>query len=96
LEVLRGSQADISNNAIDSNGQSGVVLSTNSVVNLGSTTGSTIFDLPNTTTVKNGNKGIFCSLGGVAAGRRGGGQRKTRSGLPGTTRTSTPMSGTTQ
>lgn len=43
----------------------------NSGVNLGSDTGTTIFDLPNDTTVKNADRGIRCEIGGYVDGRRG-------------------------
>lgn len=69
--VSKVSHADISDNTIDGNGKNGIFLSQNSGINLGNDTGTTIFDLPNYTTVKNGDRGIKCSIGGYADGRRG-------------------------
>ncbi len=71
--VTRASQADISSNTIDGNGGDGIFLNLNSVVNLGEDMGTTIFDLPNSTTVglENGNFGIRCVTGGAAHGRQG-------------------------
>jgi parallel beta-helix repeat protein len=71
ITVARVSHADISDNTIDGNGQNGIYVTQNSGVNLGSDTGTTIFNLPNTTTVNNGDKGLRCSIGGYMDGRRG-------------------------
>ena len=69
--VFKGSQADISNNNISGNSGNGIQVSQSSGVNLGNDTGTTIFDSPNTTTVRNGQKGIICSIGGYGDGRLG-------------------------
>ena len=71
IRVAKVSQADISNNTIDGNGRYGILVTQNSGVNLGRDTGTTILDLPNTTTVGNGDKGLSCSIGGYADGRLG-------------------------
>jgi parallel beta-helix repeat protein len=71
IVVSRVSHAYISDNTINRNGQNGILVSQNSGVNLGRDTGTTIFDLPNTTTLKNGDKGLMCSSGGYMDGRRG-------------------------
>jgi parallel beta-helix repeat protein len=68
--VFRNSQADIANNIISNNGSDGIALSNNSVVNLGSDTGTRIFDLPNDGS-GNVGFGINCGTGGVADGRQG-------------------------
>lgn len=69
--VSRVSHADISSNTINGNGDDGIFVSQNSGVNLGNDTGTTIFDLPNTTTVNNGGFGIACSSNSYANGRSG-------------------------
>ncbi len=71
VRVVGVSQAEIEDNTINGNGQSGIFVSQNSGVNLGHDTGSTIFDLPNQTTVNNIRFGIECSLGAYADGRLG-------------------------
>lgn len=71
ITVARVSHADISDNTIDGNGNNGIFVSQNSGINLGNDSGTTIFDLPNYTTVKNGYRGIWCEIGGYADGRRG-------------------------
>ncbi len=71
IQVDRVSQADICDNTIDGNGQNGIFVAHNSGVDLGKNTGTTIFDLPNTTTVNNGDKGVRCSIGGYVDGRLG-------------------------
>lgn len=71
VHVERGSHANVSDNAIDANGQNGIFVTENSGVNLGSDTGSGLFDAPNRTTVNNGLRGIVCRVGGYANGRRG-------------------------
>jgi parallel beta-helix repeat protein len=68
--VIRASQADISSNAIDGNGGSGIEGVWNSTINLGRTTGTGIFDLPNSTTVNNTVFGVSCSNGFIS-GRLG-------------------------
>jgi hypothetical protein len=78
VRVARGSHADISDNIINANVQNGILVTHNSGVNLGSDTGTTIFDLPNNTAPvpplsnRNGNRGINCSIGAYVDGRRGG------------------------
>jgi parallel beta-helix repeat protein len=71
ISVDRASQANVSANVIDANGQHGVFVTENSVVNLGSDTGTGLFDAPNQTTVNNVLLGISCRVGGAANGRRG-------------------------
>jgi hypothetical protein len=70
VQVSRDSQADIASNAIDGNGD-GIAVEENSLVQLGEDSGTSIFELPNTTTTTNTNFGISCSNGGVADGRLG-------------------------
>ena len=69
--VSRDSQADMSDNIINSNGGSGIFVSRNSGVNLGNDTGTSIFDLPNSTTVNNTGFGIECVTNSYADGRQG-------------------------
>ena len=71
IKVQRDSHADISGNTINNNGANGIRVETNSGVNLGNEAGTSIFDFPNSTTVKNGNKGISCDIGGYADGLLG-------------------------
>jgi len=71
IKVRRDSHADISANVINGNDYNGIRVEDNSGVNLGNTTGSTIFDLSNSTTVNNGIKGISCNIGGYADGLLG-------------------------
>jgi parallel beta-helix repeat protein len=71
INVERASQATISDNTIDANGQHGIFVTENSVVNLGSDTGSGLFDAPNRTNTNNVLRGIACRVGGSANGRRG-------------------------
>jgi parallel beta-helix repeat protein len=71
INVDRASQANVSDNTIDANGQNGIFVTENSGVNLGSDTGAGIFDAPNRTTVTNGLRGISCRVGGYANGRLG-------------------------
>ena len=71
VSVAKVSQADISGNTIDGNGENGILVTQNSGVNLGNDTGTTIFDLPNTTNFNNGDKGLRCSIGGYADGHLG-------------------------
>jgi hypothetical protein len=67
--VIRASQADISDNTIDDNGQNGIFVSQGSGFNLGNDTGNTIFDLPNSGI--NGAIGLSCSIGGYVDGVKG-------------------------
>jgi nitrous oxidase accessory protein NosD len=71
IRVARVSQADISDNTIDGNNGNGIFVTQNSGVNLGNDTGGTIFDLPNTSTLKNGLFGLKGTIGGYADGRLG-------------------------
>jgi parallel beta-helix repeat protein len=71
IRIAKASQADICSNVVDDNGRHGIFVTQNSGVNLGRDTGTSIFDLPNTTTVANGEKGLSCSIGGYADGRLG-------------------------
>jgi parallel beta-helix repeat protein len=68
IRVASVSQADISDNTIDGNDGNGILVTQNSGVNLGNDTGDTIFDLPNTTTLKNGLFGLKGTIGGYADG----------------------------
>jgi parallel beta-helix repeat protein len=71
VRVVSVSQADISNNTIDGNNGNGIFVTQNSGVNLGKDTGDTMFDLPNTTNLKNGLFGLQGTIGGYADGRLG-------------------------
>ncbi len=72
INVRRVSHADISDNDIDNNGDEGIFVHENSGVNLGSDTGTTIFQKPNRTdTTNNGDAGIRCSINSYANGRVG-------------------------
>jgi len=71
IQVAEVSHARISSNVINGNGQNGIFVTQNSGVNLGNDTGSTIYDLPNSTTVNNGGYGLKCTTGGYADGRLG-------------------------
>jgi len=71
INVERASQATVSDNTIDANGQHGIFVTENSHVNLGSDTGTGLFDAPNRTTVNNVLRGVACRVGGSANGRRG-------------------------
>jgi parallel beta-helix repeat protein len=65
------SQADISFNSVDSNGGAGIFVGHNAIVNLGEDTGTSIFDLPNSTNSNNNDFGVECADGGIADGRLG-------------------------
>jgi nitrous oxidase accessory protein NosD len=69
--VIRRSSADISNNVINNSGGDGIEFGENSVVQLGEDSGSSIFELPNSTNGDNAGFGVRCEHGGVAGGRRG-------------------------
>lgn len=71
VTVMKLSHADISDNTINQNGNDGIEVSQGSGANLGSDTGTGIFDSPNTTTVNNTDRGIECSIGGYVDGRLG-------------------------
>ena len=71
VTVTKVSHAGVSNNTINQNGVNGIEVSQGSGANLGSDTGTTIFELPNTTTINNGGRGLECSVGGYVDGRLG-------------------------
>jgi parallel beta-helix repeat protein len=71
VNVERASQATISDNTIEANGQHGIFITENSVANLGSDTGTGLFDAPNRTNANNTLRGVACRVGGSANGRRG-------------------------
>jgi parallel beta-helix repeat protein len=71
IEVLRNSQADIASNAISGNGGDGIEIGEDSFIQLGEDTGSSIYNLPNSTVTNNSGFGINCTTGGVADGRQG-------------------------
>jgi parallel beta-helix repeat protein len=71
INVDRVSQANVSDNTIDANGQHGIYITDNSGVNLGSDTGTGLFDAPNRTTANNVFRGLTCRVGGYANGRLG-------------------------
>ena len=63
INVAQASQATISDKTIDANGENGIFVTENSGVNLGSETGSGLFNNPNRTAANNGARGITCRLG---------------------------------
>ena len=71
--VFKVSQADISDNDICGNTLNGISVSQNSGVNLGNegVQNPAFFDLPNTSSFKNGNLGIQCDIGAYVDGLRG-------------------------
>jgi parallel beta-helix repeat protein len=69
--VSRNSHAQISNNVIDGNTGDGIDVASNAGVNLGADTGTSIFDLPNSTTANNGGFGIRCANNSYANGHTG-------------------------
>jgi aldose sugar dehydrogenase len=71
VRVTGSSQSDIASNTIDSNIGDGVFVGQDSVVNLGEDTGTSIFELPNTTNTNNAGFGVGCADGGMADGRLG-------------------------
>jgi hypothetical protein len=71
VQVMMVSHASISDNVINGNGQDGIFITQNSGVNLGTDSGSTIYDLPNSTTVNNAGYGLRCTLAAYADGRLG-------------------------
>jgi hypothetical protein len=71
IQVDHVSQANVSDNDIDANVQNGIFVTENSGVNLGSDTGTGMFDAPNRTTGNNGARGVTCRVGGYANGRLG-------------------------
>jgi parallel beta-helix repeat protein len=70
VTVTKVSHAGISDNTINQNGGDGIEVSQGSGADLGSDTGTTIFDLPNTTG-NNGGRGLECFIGGYVNGRLG-------------------------
>jgi len=68
INVLRVSIGIIAGNDIYSNGQNGIFVSQNSGVNLAMNTGNADLDVPNYSTLPNGDKGLKCSIGGYADG----------------------------
>ena len=74
VTVTKVSHAGVCDNTINQNGGNGIEVSEGSGANLGSETPSTpptIFELPNTTTVNNGGRGLECSIGGYVDGPLG-------------------------
>jgi parallel beta-helix repeat protein len=73
ITVFRSSWADISGNTINNNGSDGIFVGMSSGVTLGNPTGTTIFDLPNSTTVgqENHARGINFAIGAYVYGRLG-------------------------
>ena len=69
--VERDSSADVANNAIDGNQSDGIKVEKNSLVMLGEDSGTTIYDLSNSTSVNNTGFGISCDDGSAAGGRLG-------------------------
>jgi parallel beta-helix repeat protein len=65
------SHADIASNTIDGNTGHGINFGRNSGVNLGTDSGSGIFDTPNSTTANNGGFGLRCFINSYADGRLG-------------------------
>jgi hypothetical protein len=73
INVSRVSAATTGSNVIERNGQNGVEVSGNSAVRLGNTSGTTQFDLPNTTSAGNNNIGfgLRCSSNSLVQARLG-------------------------
>jgi len=71
VTVEKSSHAGISANTIDHNGVDGIWVGQGSGANLGTDTGTGIFDAPNTTNTNNTNRGLECSDGGYIDGRLG-------------------------
>lgn len=69
--VNMASGANIASNTINDNQGSGVYVSYDSLVSLGTLTGTTFHDLPNTTTVNNDYSGLGCEMGATVSGRIG-------------------------
>jgi parallel beta-helix repeat protein len=69
--VQQVSHADIASNTINGNTEQGINVGRNSGVDLGNDTGTTIFDLPNSTTVNNGLFGINCFINSYVDRRQG-------------------------
>ena len=73
MQVFKVSQADISDNDICGNTLNGISVSENSGVNLGNegVQNPAFFDLPNTSSFKNGDFGIQCDMGAYVDGLLG-------------------------
>ena len=73
IGISRVSQADVTDNSISGNKVAGILVTENSGLNLGITSGTDIFSLPNSTvsTNKNVGPGVMCSVGSYAGGSRG-------------------------
>jgi len=71
IDVLRDSQADIADNVIENNGGDGIGIAENAFVQLGEDAGTSIYELPNTSTITNAGFGIKCTTAGMADGRIG-------------------------
>ena len=71
ISVTQASSAGISDNAINNNAQDGISVGRNAFAQLGSDTGTGIFDNINTTTTNNGRVGLRCFINGSADGRLG-------------------------
>lgn len=68
--ALRGSQVDAASNVISGNGTHGIEVAHNSTLNLGQSSGTSLFALPNSGNA-NGGLGVQCTGGGYATGRLG-------------------------
>jgi parallel beta-helix repeat protein len=73
IGVSRVSNADVTANSISGNQAAGIVVMENSGLNLGTTSGTDIFSLANSTDPANKNVGvgIMCSVGAYAQGSKG-------------------------
>jgi parallel beta-helix repeat protein len=71
VTVAKVSHAGISDNTINQNGGDGIEVSQGSGVNLGSDSGTSIFDSPNTTSINNSGRGLECFIGGYVDGNLG-------------------------
>lgn len=69
--IWGNSYAHASLNIIEDNNNSGVGIFGSSSIELGHRTGTSMFDLPNETTINNGNYGISCKSNSHAGGRIG-------------------------
>ncbi len=71
VQVVKGSQADVSTSEISANVSHGIEVTENSGVNLGVSSGNPFLDDPNATGVPNGGAGLRCSVGAYVSGRLG-------------------------
>jgi parallel beta helix pectate lyase-like protein len=71
VNVESASYAEIASDVIDGNGRSGVAVSENSTAHLGNPTGAKNEDIPNSTSVPNGEFGLVASWGAYVQGRLG-------------------------